>query len=244
MRVAKLLRGVAISLVLAVLAKRAYAEQVDCDGVGERVRAAVEENVERVLVVVEDAIVANEICVCEIVQGAILGSEGATDSVRAIVFTAVTTAPGMAATIAECAIAAAPDRAEEIRLALEAALVGDYENSIHDTAGKAVVDTSSSKSVQIAPVQNVQVTSSRGVSGPPSRQFSFFPIATRRSQQVGCDRRRGGRIHTGRESHHKAHNRDSRSHNLKSLPHPEERRVTRSGRRRNKREAALLKLSG
>lgn len=178
MRVAKLLRGVAISLVLAVLAKRAYAEQVDCDGVGERVRAAVEENVERVLVVVEDAIVANEICVCEIVQGAILGSEGATDSVRAIVFIAVTTAPGMAATIAECAIAAAPDRAEEIRLALEAALVGDYENSIHDTAGKAVVDTSSSKSVQIAPVQNVQVTSSRGVSGPPSRQFSFFPIAT------------------------------------------------------------------
>ena len=64
----------------------------------------------KVLVIVEDAMVANETCACEIVKGAILGSKANSDLTKQIVLTATHIAPKMAPLIAECAGAISPGR--------------------------------------------------------------------------------------------------------------------------------------
>ena len=94
----------------------------DCAAVGRKVKSAVEKEPTTVLVIVEDALTAHPDCACEIVKGAILGSEADNDLVKEIVITAVTTAETKAAEIAECAVAAAPDAAKAVKAGLEQAL--------------------------------------------------------------------------------------------------------------------------
>lgn len=74
-----------------------------CDKVFEEVRAAVELEPQKILVIVEDAMVANESCACEIVKAAILGSKANSELTKQIVLTATHVAPKMAPLIAECA---------------------------------------------------------------------------------------------------------------------------------------------
>ena len=74
-----------------------------CDKTAADVRAAVEAAPSRVLIIVEDAMIANEACACEIVKAAILASNANVDLTRQIALTAANVAPNLSKVIAECA---------------------------------------------------------------------------------------------------------------------------------------------
>ncbi len=104
--------------VIALAAGGAFASAADCDRVGEKTSAAIEKNPSEMLVVVSDMISKNEGCVCEIVKAAIEATGGDKEQVRQIVVTAVSASATKAAEITECALAAAPGAASEIRAGL------------------------------------------------------------------------------------------------------------------------------
>ncbi len=74
-----------------------------CDKVAADVRAAIEANPSKVLVIVEDAMIANESCACEIVKTALVTTKANSDLARQIVLTATNVAPNLTQLIAECA---------------------------------------------------------------------------------------------------------------------------------------------
>ena len=78
------------------------AEPINCDKVADQVRSSVEIEPAKVLVIVEDAVVANEVCVCEIVKAAIIASHATTDLAKQIMLTATNVAPNRAELIALC----------------------------------------------------------------------------------------------------------------------------------------------
>ena len=78
------------------------AEPINCDKVADQVRSSVEIEPAKVLVIVEDAVVANEMCVCEIVKAAIIASHATTDLAKQIMLTATNVAPNRAGLIALC----------------------------------------------------------------------------------------------------------------------------------------------
>jgi hypothetical protein len=98
----------------------------DCDAVGAEVKKQVVKTPSKVLVIVDAAITKNESCACEIVKAAIEAADAKKDAdlVREIVVTAVTAAQGMAATIAECAVAVSPSSAAEIKAGLSEVFEG------------------------------------------------------------------------------------------------------------------------
>jgi hypothetical protein len=79
-----------------------------CERIAVRVREDVEKTPQKVLVIVEDFMVSNESCACEIVKAAITASHATPDMVKQIVLTATNVAPKYANVIAECAGAVAP----------------------------------------------------------------------------------------------------------------------------------------
>jgi hypothetical protein len=93
-----------------------------CAEVARKIQSDVAARPERVLIIVEDALVVDESCACEVVKAAIVASKAGPKLVGHIVFTAVTATAKSAALIAECATAASPDAAAEIRSALTKAL--------------------------------------------------------------------------------------------------------------------------
>jgi len=90
------------------------ADLLNCDKIGTGVRAAVEKEPKKVLVVVEDAMVANESCACEIVKAAIIGTHADAELVKQIVLTATNVSPRMSAVIAECAAGLTPDHSKDV----------------------------------------------------------------------------------------------------------------------------------
>ena len=98
----------------------------DCDTLGAKVKKAIVKSPSKVLVIVDDAIAKNESCACEVVKAAIEAADAKKDAelVREIVVTAVNAAQGMAATIAECAVAASPSSAAEIKAGLSEVFEG------------------------------------------------------------------------------------------------------------------------
>jgi hypothetical protein len=80
----------------------------------------------KVLVIVDEAISKNESCACEVVKSAIEAADAKKNGalVREIVVTAVNAAQGMAATIAECAVAVSPSSASEIKAGLSEVFEG------------------------------------------------------------------------------------------------------------------------
>ncbi|RBP38678.1 hypothetical protein DES53_111200 [Roseimicrobium gellanilyticum] len=74
-----------------------------CDKAAADVRAAVEAAPSRVLIIVEDAMIANEGCACEIVKAAILASNANPELSRQIALTASNVAPNLSKVISECA---------------------------------------------------------------------------------------------------------------------------------------------
>ncbi|MBL9117468.1 MAG: hypothetical protein JNJ83_20845 [Verrucomicrobiaceae bacterium] len=74
-----------------------------CDKIAQDVRDAVAKDPSKVLMQVEDALVINESCACEIVKAAIAGANADAELTKQIVETAVAVAPKMTAVIQECA---------------------------------------------------------------------------------------------------------------------------------------------
>ncbi|MCB1209761.1 MAG: hypothetical protein KDK97_10560 [Verrucomicrobiales bacterium] len=74
-----------------------------CDDIAEDVRSAISKDPGKTLMVVEDALVINESCACEIVKAAIDASHADPNLVQQIVQTAIAVAPKMSAVITECA---------------------------------------------------------------------------------------------------------------------------------------------
>ena len=117
--------SLAAVVATAVVTGSAFA--ADCESIGKKVTAAVKENPSKVLSIVDKMISKNESCACEIVKAAIETSKATKSEVREIVMTAVSAANGMAATIAECALAVAPEAAAEIRAGLSEVFEGAEE---------------------------------------------------------------------------------------------------------------------
>jgi hypothetical protein len=93
----------ALAIIAAGYLTGAPLSAAQCDKVAADVRAAVEAYPSKVLVIVEDAMVANEACACEIVKTAISASNANADLTRQIVLTATNVAPNLTQLIAECA---------------------------------------------------------------------------------------------------------------------------------------------
>jgi hypothetical protein len=82
-----------------------------CDQIAQDVRQAITSDPAKTLMIVEDALVINESCACEIVRAAIEASKADAALKQEIVQTALAVAPKMAPVITECAgieAAAAP----------------------------------------------------------------------------------------------------------------------------------------
>ncbi len=106
-----------VASVAAVLLSPAIGragEATVCDKVATLVREAVEKEPQKVLIIVEDNMVANETCACEIVKAAIRASRADAELIKQIVTTAVHVAPNRAALIAECASVVAPDNSKGV----------------------------------------------------------------------------------------------------------------------------------
>ncbi len=106
-----------VASVAAVLLSPAIGragESTICDKVAVHVREAVEKEPLKVLVIVEDNMVANESCACEIVKAAIRASKADAEMIKQIVQTAIHIAPNRAALIAECASVVAPDHSKGV----------------------------------------------------------------------------------------------------------------------------------
>ena len=84
-----------------------------CGTIAKDVQASVTKEPSKVLMIVEDALVINESCACEIVKTAIAASHADAAMVKQIVQTAVAVAPKMAPVIMECSGAPKADEAPE-----------------------------------------------------------------------------------------------------------------------------------
>jgi hypothetical protein len=94
----------AVTALLALASTSALAEAPPpCDKIAADVREAVAKEPSKVLLIVEDALVINESCACEIVTTAIVASSADASLAQQIVETAVAVAPKMTAVIQDCA---------------------------------------------------------------------------------------------------------------------------------------------
>ena len=131
---------------LALISLSGTVVAADCDDVGAKVKKDVAKAPSRVLVIVDEAISKNESCACEVVKAAIEAADAKKNGalVREIVVTAVNAAQGMAATIAECAVAVSPSSAAEIKSGLSEVFEGAEgggKNVYYSSKGaKEVVD--------------------------------------------------------------------------------------------------------
>lgn len=90
---------------------------IKCDQIAGDVRAAIEKEPGKLLMVVEDALVINESCACEIVKAAIQASKADEATSKQIVQTAIAVAPKMASVINECVASLAPGAAVDAPVA-------------------------------------------------------------------------------------------------------------------------------
>jgi hypothetical protein len=146
----------------------ATAQNVDCAAVAERVATAVKANPDEVLTIVEDAMVAYEQCACEVVSAAIKNSGGGADMVKQIVLVAVQHAETQAPAIAECAVGAAPEHAEAVRLAFAEAFNGKEAPAVATATGPAATTM---KKVASAPAERTEVPTS-AVGEAPVQEWS------------------------------------------------------------------------
>ena len=112
----------------------------DCDKASSKFAAAVASKPDELLTLLAETIAKNESCSCEVVQAAIKAVGADKAKVGDIVFTAVSVAPGMATTITECAVAAAPKATSEIKAALKSALSDKGSASYDKNPEKDVVE--------------------------------------------------------------------------------------------------------
>jgi hypothetical protein len=81
----------------------------NCNDISQDVSSAILKDPSKVLMIVEDALVINESCACEIIKAAIVAAKADAAMVNQIVQTGISVAPKMAGVITDCATAVAPD---------------------------------------------------------------------------------------------------------------------------------------
>ncbi len=104
-------RSVAASLLLIIAAyplATSAGSTLNCDQIAKDVRESVTKEPGKVLMIVEDALVINESCACEIIKAAIQASNADAAMSKQIVQTAIAVAPKMTGIIVECAEAVSP----------------------------------------------------------------------------------------------------------------------------------------
>lgn len=79
-----------------------------CDDIARDVASAIQKDPSKTLMIVEDALVINESCACEIIKAAIGASAADSTMVNQIVQTGIAVAPKMSGVIMDCASAASP----------------------------------------------------------------------------------------------------------------------------------------
>jgi hypothetical protein len=94
--------GAALIAMLAAPAVSRAGAPTSCDKIAQDVRESVEKDPSKVLMIVEDALVINETCACEIVRAAITAAKADAPLVKQIVQTSIAVAPKMTAVIEEC----------------------------------------------------------------------------------------------------------------------------------------------
>jgi len=100
-----------LGLAFVAATSKAKAQTGSCADISKDVASAVEKDPAKVLMIVEDALVINESCACEIIKAAILASKADGSMVNQIVQTGISVAPKMSGIIMDCATAASPGTA-------------------------------------------------------------------------------------------------------------------------------------
>ncbi|MBV6501598.1 MAG: hypothetical protein CJBNEKGG_04113 [Prosthecobacter sp.] len=86
----------------------------ECDDITRDVAAAVSKEPGKVLMIIEDALVINESCACEIIKAAITAANADATLVGQIVQTGISVAPKMAGVITDCAAEISPSAAASV----------------------------------------------------------------------------------------------------------------------------------
>ena len=123
-----ILLATAFGALLSSAQETSEPQEVDCSAISESVASEVSADKSRVLEIVSERVGATPECVCEIVKSAIKASEADSQTVAAIVETAISKAPEQVDLIAQCATAAAPDASDAIKevLAEVAAMTNEF----------------------------------------------------------------------------------------------------------------------
>jgi hypothetical protein len=95
--------AMAALLATPALSRAEGQKPTTCDRIGQDVRQSIEKDPAKVLMIVEDALVINETCACEIVKAAITASNADEALLKQIVQTSIAVAPKMTAVIEDCA---------------------------------------------------------------------------------------------------------------------------------------------
>ena len=95
-------------LVFMVHFSALQAQSGGCEDISRDVAVAIQNDPSKTLMIVEDALVINESCACEIIKAAILASQADSAMVNQIVQTGISVAPKMSGVIMDCATAISP----------------------------------------------------------------------------------------------------------------------------------------
>lgn len=111
---------------------KAEAQSGSCDDISRDVASAVQRDSSKVLMVVEDALVINEACSCEIIKAAITASKADAALVNQIVQTAISVAPKMSGVIMDCATSVSPGAVatSEVQMTAVTASSKDVKNPL------------------------------------------------------------------------------------------------------------------
>src|SRR5262245_24606565 len=144
-----------VGLLVLILGLRSYASPPATGEKGDKevlaiLRADIAEKPSRVLIAVEDALTMNEQAACEIVKSAIEATKADARLVGEIVYTALKNAPGMAASISQCALNVRPEAVDQVKDAMKRAF-GEKATSVAD-AGTQKQDDSAAASAGAAEV--------------------------------------------------------------------------------------------
>jgi hypothetical protein len=96
------------TLAFAASSLLAQAQSGGCEDISRDVTTAIQNDPSKALMIVEDALVINESCACEIIKAAILASQADSAMVNQIVQTGISVAPKMSGVIMDCATAVSP----------------------------------------------------------------------------------------------------------------------------------------
>jgi hypothetical protein len=148
--------AIGFSSVICAFSVQGLAQEASpCDGIARDVTVAIEKNLNKTLLVVEDALVTNEGCAGDIVRAAILASKADVELVNQIVEAAINVAPKKAALIVDAANSVVPGAV--VAAASVTSGEGD-KNPVEVTSEKNPVEVTSEKNpVEVAVKNPVEV---------------------------------------------------------------------------------------